>query len=454
MVQAFGTMHLHNIFQETIMHQFVQSALEAANQGDKNKAIDFIKQVLASNPNDVDAWLVLAAVLDDPERKRQCLKRVLTLDPTNQIAREEMLEMDRAAMGGTPAHMPDLAPVSPVLPPSTKPLSSNQILSETTMPVVSYAPGRPKPRDSAKPGTEKPLVFKYPLFWRILMYAFVAFFGCVGLLVASQNFVNSLPFLGLALIMGITAMAFSPQVEVSEKGIRASGTFSSAEIGWYEIVKIRSNTMKRRLELSSQNGEVVNVSNQVSGYPRIVEILRQRRPDLFGKSESAPAQGNFSSGDHHNAPTVAGNTNAAFTFTGTKIYRKSFMAQYGSYFLVVPFCLISAWTIYAEPQYKVGASLAVLFCLLMICLPFFQVSQLKVEPDKLTTETFFGEKAYSAQQIKNISMKTVRGRGGRASNYVHIEPSEGGAISLTGFSEGDEVLYGFLTNWWETYKHK
>ena len=40
------------------MHQFVQSALEAANQGDKNKAIDFIKQVLAANPNDVDAWLV------------------------------------------------------------------------------------------------------------------------------------------------------------------------------------------------------------------------------------------------------------------------------------------------------------------------------------------------------------------------------------------------------------
>ena len=72
------------------MHQFVQSALEAANQGDKNKAIDFIKQVLAANPNDVDAWLVLAAVVDDPERKRQCLKRVLTLDPTNQIAREEI----------------------------------------------------------------------------------------------------------------------------------------------------------------------------------------------------------------------------------------------------------------------------------------------------------------------------------------------------------------------------
>ena len=90
----------------------------------------------------------------------------------------------------------------------------------------------------------------------------------------------------------------------------------------------------------------------------------------------------------------------------------------------------------------------------MIFLPFFQVSQLKVEPDKLTTETFFGEKEYSARQIKEISMKTIRGRGGRASNYIHVQPAEGSAISLAGFSDGDEVLYGFLTNWWDTYRNR
>jgi len=433
------------------MHQFVQSAIEAANQGDKNKATDFIKQVLAANPNDADAWLVLAAIIDEPVRKRQCLNRVLALDPTNQIAREEMLEMDRAAMGGNPTFMPGLTPVSPVMPPSKgPPSSSSPILYQTTLPVVSFSSERTKPKIAARPGTEKPLVFKYPLFWRVLMYVFVAFFGCIGLLVTSQNFINGLPFLAIALLMGLTALSFSPKVEVSEKGIRAFGTFSSSEIGWYEIIKIKSNTVKRRLELSGKNDETVNVSTQVSGYPRIVEMLRQRRPDLFGKVESSPAQGNFSSVDHHNAPTVTGNTSAVFT--GTKIFKKSFMAQYGSYFLVVPFCLVSAWSVYAEPQYKVGASIAVLFCLLMIFLPFFQVSQLKVEPDKLTTETFFGEKEYSVRQIKDISMKTIRDRGGRASNYIHVQPAEGSAISLAGFSEGDEVLYGFLTNWWDAYK--
>jgi len=434
------------------MHQFVQSAIEAANQGDKNKATDFIKQVLASNPNDVDAWLVLASIIDEPKRKRQCLNRVLALDPTNQIAREEMLKMDRATMGGNPTFMPGLAPVSPVVPPSKRPPSSNSpILYQTTLPVVSFSPERPKPRLSLKLDAEKPLVFKYPLFWRVLMYAFVAFFGCVGLLVASQNFVNSLPFLAIALLMGFTALSFSPKVEVSEKGIRASGMFSDSEIGWYEIVKIKSNTLKRRLELSSQNGEIVNVSNQVSGYPRIVEILRQRRPDLFGKVESAPAQGNFSLADHHNAPTVAGNTSAAFA--GTKIFKKSFMAQYGVLILMLPICMVGGWAIVARNDMFAGIGIG-LVGLFFMAMSLFNINHVKVEPNKLTTESFFGEKVYTAKQIREISIKSVRSRHGIASNFIHIQPVQGSAISLAGFSEGDEIIYGFLTNWWDTYKNK
>src|SRR5512143_2311924 len=90
------------------MHQFVQSAIDAANQGDKNKAMSFLKEVLAANPGDVDAWLVLAAVVDEPQRKRQCLNRVLALDPVNQLAREELLDMDRAEMGATPPFKPEV----------------------------------------------------------------------------------------------------------------------------------------------------------------------------------------------------------------------------------------------------------------------------------------------------------------------------------------------------------
>src|SRR5512138_1426703 len=94
------------------MQPLVQSAIDAANQGDNQKALELCKQALTAAPNDIDAWLVLAAVIEQPERKRQCLNRVLTLDPTNQIARDELLEMDRAAMGGAPVPAPNY-PTSP-----------------------------------------------------------------------------------------------------------------------------------------------------------------------------------------------------------------------------------------------------------------------------------------------------------------------------------------------------
>jgi hypothetical protein len=429
------------------MHQFVESAIEAINQGDKNKALDLLKQVLTANPNDVDAWLVLTTLVDDPERKRQCIDRVLAVDPLNQLARAELFELDRATLDGIP--LSNLVP--PFVPSSSKPPSIDMILSEMTLPLISYSPEQPKSRLRAKQATEQPVVFRHPLYWRVWIYMFVAFLGGVGLLVVSQNFVNSLPLFLLTLLLSFAALSFSPKVEISEKGIRAFGVFSGSEISWYEIIKVKFNALQRRLELSGKNDETVNVSTQMSGFPHIVKILRQRRPDLFGKAKSSPAQENFSFVEHHDEATVAGNTNPIFS--GIKTFRKSFMAQYGSYFLVVPLFLGSAWFIYTAPEYKVGAFIMILFCLVMICRPFFQVSQIKVEPDILTIETFFGEKKYRTQQIKNIDVKTIRSRSGRASKSIHFQPSEGSVITLAGFAEGDEVLYGFLTNWWGVYKN-
>ena len=433
------------------MHEFVESAIEAANQGDKNKALALLKQVLTANPNDVEAWLVLAAIVDAPERKRQCLNRALALDPINQLARAELFELDRAMLGNISSYTSDLGRLPPFALPTSKPPSIDMILSEMTMPLISYSPEHTtKPRLREKRATEQLMVFRHPLYWRIWIYMFLAFFGGIGLLVVSQNFFNSLPFFLITLLLSFTALSFSPKVEISEKGIRAFGVFTSSGISWYDILKVKFNAMQRRLELFGKNDETINVSTQVSGFPQFVEILRQRRPDLFGKAKSSPAQEKFSSVEHHNESTVAGKTNPIFS--GIKTFKKSFMTQYGSYFLVVPLFLVSAGFIYAEPEYKVGASIVILFCLLMICRPFFQVSQIKVEPDILTIETFFGEKKYSTQQIKNIDIKTIRSRGGQASQSIHFQPSNGSAITLAGFAEGDEVLYGFLTNWWGVYK--
>jgi hypothetical protein len=84
--------------------------------------------------------------------------------------------------------------------------------------------------------------------------------------------------------------------------------------------------------------------------------------------------------------------------------------------------------------------------------PLFQVSSIKVEPEKLTIESTFEEKVLSARDIKEIKVRSVRGRNGRVDHYVNIISGQGRNYRLHGFSDGDEMLYSTLLNWWDTYR--
>jgi hypothetical protein len=121
---------------------------------------------------------------------------------------------------------------------------------------------------------------------------------------------------------------------------------------------------------------------------------------------------------------------------------------------MVPLALLILWLGLADPELKTASFISAAFCILVMIIPFFQVSAIKVEPNKLTLETFFEEKELSAHQIKEIKMQSVRGRYGRVTNFVNIIPVEGKKYPLGGFSDGEEILYGFLMNWWNTYQSR
>ena len=89
----------------------------------------------------------------------------------------------------------------------------------------------------------------------------------------------------------------------------------------------------------------------------------------------------------------------------------------------------------------------------MLILPLFQVSAVKVEPGKLTVESLFEEKVFSANEIREIKMDAVRGRYGHATNFVNILPVKGKNYPLEGFSEGNEIIYGLLVNWWNAHRN-
>jgi hypothetical protein len=142
-------------------------------------------------------------------------------------------------------------------------------------------------------------------------------------------------------------------------------------------------------------------------------------------------------------------------FTGSKAFKKSFLKQYGTLFALLPMCLLFTWLALASsPETRIVFLVNTAVCALLVFIPFFQVSSIMVEPNRLTVETFFAEKEFGAHEIKEIKMQSVHGRDGRVRNFIYIIPVKGRKYSVSGFSEGEEIVYGFLMNWWNRYQNR
>jgi hypothetical protein len=123
-------------------------------------------------------------------------------------------------------------------------------------------------------------------------------------------------------------------------------------------------------------------------------------------------------------------------------------------FVLVPLFLLFVWMSSASADSRLAFLVTAGACVLLMLIPFFQVTGLKVEPNQLTIQSFFEEKVLSASQVREIKMQSVRGRYGRVTNFVNIIPVEGKKYALVGFAEGEELLYGFLMNWWSAYQRR
>ena len=65
-----------------------RAAEQAARRGQREAAYQLMCQALIENPSYVPAWLSISKLVDDPTRQRECLDRVLALDPPNEAARD------------------------------------------------------------------------------------------------------------------------------------------------------------------------------------------------------------------------------------------------------------------------------------------------------------------------------------------------------------------------------
>lgn len=93
--------------------EYFKAGKAAARQGDRSLAHRMFRQAIEIDPYREQVWLWLASVLDDEADRRVCLENVLELNPTNPVARRQLMLLEEraaAAALAAEAHTPQRAP--------------------------------------------------------------------------------------------------------------------------------------------------------------------------------------------------------------------------------------------------------------------------------------------------------------------------------------------------------
>jgi hypothetical protein len=110
----------------------VANGIESLRLGHTAEALEHFKQAVFENPQDPQGWLGIASVVDDPERKRFCLKKVLEIDPANPHALQGLEELDSPPQPA-PAReetLPLPLPVETEQPPAPGPAQNDENFPE------------------------------------------------------------------------------------------------------------------------------------------------------------------------------------------------------------------------------------------------------------------------------------------------------------------------------------
>ena len=109
-------------------------------------------EVLRLEPHNIDAWMMVAGLVDEPERKRECYRRVLLEDPNHPAARKGLLALDQEK---EPAPKPAPAPI-PVPKSDPTPVSTPVPVSKPTPAPAPTPASKPAPTPSPSRGKGLP----------------------------------------------------------------------------------------------------------------------------------------------------------------------------------------------------------------------------------------------------------------------------------------------------------
>jgi hypothetical protein len=81
----------------TTTSTLLQTAIQAIKAGDKATGRRLLAEALRADPGNEQAWLWMSGVVDSDEQQRQCLERVLVINPANALARQGLAALQHKA---------------------------------------------------------------------------------------------------------------------------------------------------------------------------------------------------------------------------------------------------------------------------------------------------------------------------------------------------------------------
>jgi hypothetical protein len=106
----------------------LQQAISAIKAGDKAVGQNLLEQFIKTNPQNEVAWLWLAVVQENPARKKECLQRVLKINPGNNTAKQGLAQLEITEM------TMDIPKVEDIVQTSSVAKTSPQVAPKTSVP--------------------------------------------------------------------------------------------------------------------------------------------------------------------------------------------------------------------------------------------------------------------------------------------------------------------------------
>lgn len=81
------------------MPDLLLQAMDAKESGNFTQAKQLLAQALIQDPHNEGAWMLMSEVVDDVKLKRNCLQRVLLINPQNSAANIALMKLDTSPLG-------------------------------------------------------------------------------------------------------------------------------------------------------------------------------------------------------------------------------------------------------------------------------------------------------------------------------------------------------------------